>query len=100
ATFKRSKLTSLTDGELRSVAWFALLPDANCAATNEETHRRLIDAIWNEAHPLLNTFLDVWLREPDTVADLLWRLREYEKELDIQIDQVESDFLEYANKSL
>ena len=86
-----AKASHLRDGELRAIAWFAFLPE-EVIFKNADGTRKLRAILCSLTNQSVNTFLDIWLRDPDATARLLSALRD--KLNDPETAQSECDFLE------
>lgn len=94
---RRAKAAHLHNAELRSIAWFAFIPEVRDIQTDLKKRYELREKMCDETNLLASKFYDVWLREPDAVVRLLVRLRS--KRNDPETAQVEADFLSCAHKS-
>jgi hypothetical protein len=91
---KKAGASHLSNADLRSIAWFAFIPNVAGAKSNDDARSKLHQAIFRPGNHLSSLFFDVWLREPDAVAKLILALRG--SEAHPQTAQTEADFLESA----
>ncbi len=69
---KTAKAAHLSDGELRSLAWFAMTPEMVSTGENPQL---VAQRIQDRANLLATTFLNVWLREPATALRVIGAIR-------------------------
>ncbi len=93
---KRARATNLNKGELRAVAWFAII---SCDGESREAEvQQLLKAIFNPGNQFASTFFRLWLRDPETVLRLIQEIRRNLH--DPETLQVVSDFIEAAETKL